>query len=200
MQYPFFLLFSKTGWKKRILPEFNSTVLLNNILFDAQNRIKSMAIIHEMLYLKNNFSSINFKDYINDLIQGLKNSYTSENNIVIDLDIDEINLDMDNSVTCGLILNELFTNSLKYAFTDSGDKTKVIRIILKKTGDQYQLIYRDNGRGLPENINLENINSVGLYIIDLLVTGRLQGTLELKQSDGLEYRIKFTLDDKRKII
>ncbi|HPO50490.1 MAG TPA: PAS domain S-box protein, partial [Spirochaetota bacterium] len=166
---------------------------LENILIDSQNRIKSMALIHEKLYNNREFFSINMKDYITDLIDALLLSYDIGDKIKVYLDIKDIVLNIDNAVSCGLIINELFTNSIKYAFKESKKTENLIRIKFSKKNSDNLLIYGDNGKGLENEKIDENSKSIGFYLINLLIKKRLKGDFEYISKNGLEYKITFNV-------
>jgi len=178
----------------RLPLRFSDNPILKSILLDAQFRIKTMALIHEKLYKDENFFEINFKDYIIELTDFLLSFFQMQKDIKVELSIDDVNFDSDTSISCGLIITELFTNSIKYAFNNKEDE-KIITITLKKENNNFTLIYKDNGSGLPEGISLENINTTGLYLIKLLAIEKLKGMLEIKSENGLEYNIYFSITD-----
>ena len=161
-----------------------------NVLRESQNRIKSMAFIHESLYQANDFSSINFSDYVVNLLQNLMQSYSKLNQTVkLNVDLQTIFLNLDSAIPCGLVINEIISNALKYAFVKSkqGDK---ISISMKLEGENIKLVIGDNGVGLPPNIDYKNTESLGLQLVVTLV-GQLNGTLELDNTKGVKYTILF---------
>ena len=157
-----------------------------NVLHESQNRVLSMAMIHEMLYLSKDLSQINFSDYINNLISNLLYSYSAEKTITPLLKIEEIHLNIETSIPCGLIINELVTNSLKYAFPN---KTGELTISLNSYNDEYKLIISDNGVGFQEDY--KNLNtSLGLKLVNSLIQ-QLDGSINLDKTQGTKYTIKF---------
>lgn len=134
------------------------------ILQDFRDRIRSMAIIHERLYLQKDISNVSIEDYINELSQSILSSFHENQEVQMECNIDAVNLDLDTSIPLGLIINELMTNSLKHAFNDHVDA--VIKINLKVEKDQAVFEYHDNGSGF--NINENKENSFGLDLIDIL--------------------------------
>jgi len=161
------------------------------IFRESQSRVKSMAIIHEKLYQSTDLSNINFKDYIQSLVSYLI-SYYSKEMIEIELDVkdDEV-LNMDTAVPCGLIINELFINSLKHAF-----KGKIRgKIMIKLSSDRetpanYTLVVADNGVGLPSNVDINNPKRLGLQLV-VSLTSQLDGKIYLDTSNGTKFTIKF---------
>ena len=160
-----------------------------SILKESQDRIKSMSIIHESLYQTNDFSKINFSEYIVSLSKNLVHSYSYLDKF-IDLthDIEDVSLNLDTSIPCGLIVNELVSNALKYAF--EGRKEGKIRINLSINKGNVVLVVSDNGVGFPKNINFRETNSLGLQLVTTLVE-QIEGTVEMISKKGTTYTIKF---------
>lgn len=160
------------------------------IFQDVQNRIRSMAIMYEHMYKTSNFETVDIRSYVDNLVKYLYNIYVQRNEAVsIDIDIDEFELDMDTIIPCGLIINELFSNSLKYAF--SPGSAGRISILLKSLDGFFTLIVSDNGAGLPENFNIDNLKSLGLRLVKIFVT-QLRGTMEIYRPEkGVEFKIQF---------
>ncbi len=165
-----------------------------DILQESRNRIRSMAIIHENLYHTANFSSINFSNYLSNLSINLVSSYQiQENSVNLKTDFEPVELVLDQAIPCGLIVNELVTNALKYAF--SGNDEAEIRISLKQEGEQVFISVKDNGVGLPKNFDYEQTDSLGLQLVVTLIE-QLDGKLEMISDGGTEFRIVF---EKQKI-
>jgi PAS domain S-box-containing protein len=162
-----------------------------NVFKESRNRIKSMALIHELLYKENNFYSIDVKYYIQNLVEYLNESYVdTNNNVTISLDIDDIRLDIDRVIPCGLIINELVSNSFKHAFPDV--RTGNVLISFKKVpGDLCQLSVRNNGIPLPEEFDINNLKSLGMLLVNTL-TKQIQGELYINSTEeGTEFKITF---------
>src|SRR5690606_31285503 len=145
------------------------------ILKESQNRIKSMAFIHESLYQTNDFSQINFSEYVVNLSKNLVHSYLVNNELIeLRLDIIKVSLNLDLSILCGLIINELVSNALKYAFENQQEKGYIL--IKLKTDENYvYLTIADNGKGLPKNLDFRNTESLGLQLVTTLVE-QINGT------------------------
>ena len=167
-----------------------------DVLEESQNRVKSMAIVHEKLYNSENLVKICFKDYIKDLANSLFLTYRCSKRIKLTKNIDNIFFDVNTAIPCGLIINELITNSLKHAFPGSSNSTaknhrnKEINLKLNKINNNFILIVSDNGVGLPENVNFKNTGSLGLRLVNSLVK-QLEGTIELDKSEGTNFQITF---------
>ena len=157
---------------------------------DIQNRIKSMAIIHEKLYLSENFSSIAFGDYIEEIAHSLFQSFNIEpGRIVFRSDIKDINLGIDTAVPCGLIINELITNSLKHAFPD-GRKGEIFIAMVRDENGRYILSEKDNGIGIPQKIDIDRTPSLGLRLVKIL-TQQLNGSIEVRGNGGSWFIVQF---------
>ncbi|MGZ4116430.1 MAG: PAS domain S-box protein, partial [Bacteroidia bacterium] len=136
-----------------------------NILKESQNRIKSMAFIHESLYQTKDFSSINFTEYVINLSQNLIHSYSNfDHEIKLNLDIQNVFLNLDLAIPCGLIINEIVSNALKYAFVDKGEGGE-ISIKMEILGENLILLIGDNGEGLQKHIDYRNTESLGLQLV-----------------------------------
>lgn len=168
-----------------------------NLLKESQNRIKSMAFIHESLYQTKDFTSINFSEYVVNLSKNLIHSYSShDNDVELRLDIDNVFLNLDLAIPCGLIINELVSNALKYAFPASIKEGEIV-VGLHVKGDNLQLIISDNGIGLPKDIDYRNTESLGLQLVVTLVD-QLNGTVSLENKNGTEYTIIFKQQQTKK--
>jgi PAS domain S-box-containing protein len=160
-----------------------------DVFTESQNRVRSMAIIHEKLYNSQSMSSIDFGDYITDLTDSLFYNYRVDpSRIVLNKKMDKIFFDVDTAIPCGLIINELITNCLKHAFP--GDNNGTINIELMKEGSNYHLNISDDGVGFPDNIDYKNTESLGLQLVNNLVN-QIDGTLDLDGKDGTSFKIVF---------
>lgn len=141
-----------------------------------QNRVNSMALIHEMLYRSGNFSSIDYSEYLEKLLSGLIGSFKgSQHNIHFTIDAKEIFLDIDTAVPLGLIINEIVTNSLKYAFEDDNGE---IYIKISPSGNKFNFQIGDNGVGIPKDFDMNRSNSLGMLLIHNLVR-QLNGNIKM---------------------
>ena len=152
---------------------------------EGRSRIKTMSLIHEKLYSTSELSVINMKEYIHELSEFLVKTYRPDNNISREIETEEIVLDIDQAIPVGLILNELISNSLKYAFDSKGGSLKIR--MLKKF-EQLHLEVSDNGIGLPENFN--DIKSMGMRLVNSL-TEQIEGVLDIKTHPGTSFIIRF---------
>lgn len=157
---------------------------------ESENRIHSMALIHERMYQSKDLSSIDFSDYVQNLIADISYAYGFDgSNLDINLDLNNYNLSIETVMPLGLIINELVSNSLKYAFKDQTENK--INIILKKqNNDNFILEISDNGIGFPENIDFRNTSSLGLQLVNELVQ-QIDGQVELFNEKGTNFIINF---------
>ena len=161
------------------------------IFNESQNRIKSMALVHEKLYKSDTLAGIELSDYIHSLVNSLMRSYNvSYHKIKQEIDIDDIFLSIDKSIPFGLIINELVTNSLKYAY--EGRDEGVLRITLKKDNNEIiKVSIYDDGVGIPAEFDIKKANSLGLRLVQTLVE-QLEGSLQLNLDNGTEFIIEFS--------
>ncbi|HVO73149.1 MAG TPA: histidine kinase dimerization/phosphoacceptor domain -containing protein, partial [Ignavibacteriaceae bacterium] len=170
-------------------------------LQNSQNRIKSMAIVHEKLYQTENFIRIKLDDYLDELLQNLSASYqVVSDEIIFIKEIEKIFLNIDQAVTIGLILTELVSNSIKHAFNIKKEERKneicVTGRLLKE--NDYLLSVKDNGDGFPVNYDSGSSPSLGLKLVDILVS-QINGRIELKNKTGTQFDIYFSIQDTKKL-
>jgi two-component sensor histidine kinase len=158
-------------------------------LHDSQQRVRSMALIHEKLYQSQNLAEINLADYIRHLAASMVRSYQGSVEVDLRLALETVALGVDQAVPCGLILNELITNALKYAFPEGRHGTLWIDLD-GRTDGKVRLRVADDGPGLPPHLDIRQTPSLGLQLVNSLVV-QLQGTLEVARVDGTEFRIAF---------
>lgn len=159
-----------------------------DLLTNSQNRIRSMSLIHELLYQTKDFSTINFSEYIRSISTNLFQSYNQSADIHLITELEELFLDLDLAIPCGLIINELVTNSLKYAFDINGEGE--VKIQLSQKGDDVLLKMQDNGKGFPETINFRATESLGMQLVVSLVD-QIDGEIVFDNSHGTSYEIRF---------
>ncbi|MBL7912508.1 MAG: PAS domain S-box protein [Bacteroidia bacterium] len=163
------------------------------LLKESQNRIKTMAYIHESLYQNKSFTSVNFSEYIQTLSKNIIQSYVlSSEKIELILNLEKINLNLDVSIPAGLIVNELITNAIKHAFP--GTKKGSIYLNLKSENNYINLEVKDNGVGIPPGIDHNNTNTLGLQLVNTLMD-QLDGEIKFKseKDEGTEVLIKFKM-------
>ncbi len=157
---------------------------------DTKNRIRAMALVHEKLYQSKDLSSVNIREYVRDLAGALIESYSkAQGKVALQLEADSITLPIDIIMPCGLIINELISNSLKYAFRADGSLE--IRIQFRQTGDGLmEIVYGDSGPGL-QSLDTKDIKTLGLKLVRNLATKQLGGKIELVPGAGAEFRVRF---------
>lgn len=160
------------------------------ILREMEDRIMAFALVHQKLYQLQNLSRLDLKDYISDFTKLLFNRYkVSEEKITLELDLDSVSVLIDTAVPCGLILNELISNSIKYAFP--GNMIGKIKVVLKKEDEDFiDLVIQDDGIGF----NQETVtnNSIGLVLVKSISEDQLQGKMSFVTNNGSRYMIRFS--------
>ena len=160
------------------------------LLGESQQRIKSMALIHENLYQSDNLLSIDFEDYIDMLANSLCRFYTVPGaSIFLDINVSNVHLDIETAVPLGLIINELISNSLKHAFKGRQDVC-TITVSFSRSGCVYHLTIGDDGIGVPDDFDLENTSSMGLEIVFIL-TEQIEGQIQFDNTRGTTFEINF---------
>ncbi|HMH24063.1 MAG TPA: sensor histidine kinase [Puia sp.] len=158
-------------------------------ILESQHRVQTMSLIHQKLYKSKNVSSIYMPEYISDLLEYLKDSFKTRNTIRFELEVEPTDLDVMHAVPVGLILNEIITNAIKYAFPDNPEARIIIKLV--KTGTDRLLLYiSDNGNGFPAGFDLEKDSSFGMILIKGL-TEDLDGTVSIRSDKGVTIQIEF---------
>ncbi len=168
---------------------------VNRVLSESQRRVQSISMIHEKLYQNERLAEIDFEKYIRELIDIIAYSFNyTDKEIEVDIEIDDFKLGVSQGIPCGLMLNELVSNSYEHAFTDQ-QKGK-IKISAKHTqSGKIELIVEDNGKGLPEDFSIGQNGSLGLTLIDTL-SGQLQGEYVLENiENGMQFVLEFEMEE-----
>lgn len=156
----------------------------------SQERIKSMALIHEKLHQSNNLARFDFGGYIRVLTTYLfRSSELSASAILLDINVEDVSLDINKAIPCGLIINELVSNALKHAFPE-GKKGKIRIDMHSHKKGQYTLIVSDNGIGFPKDIDFRNTESLGMQLVNDLI-GQLKGSIDLDRKSGTTVELTF---------
>ena len=158
---------------------------------ESQNRVRSIALVHETLYHMKGLSYINLKEYFSKLARDLFRVYdVSPHTISVNVKAGDVALGIDLVAPCGLIINELISNSLKYAFPEG--RRGVISLEADTVGEgEVVLVVRDNGVGMPEGFDVQKTETLGLKLVSLLVETQLRGKLEMKRENGTYFAIRF---------
>jgi two-component sensor histidine kinase len=152
--------------------------------------VRIMALIHEKLYQSTNLTQVDFAAYLDSLVSYLDQSYRGRSNqVTVRKNIQNIFLDIDTAIPCGLIVNELVSNSLKYAFPDN--RSGLIEVACRQLGNErYRLMVKDNGVGLPTGFDISKSSSLGLKLVSSLVQ-QIDGELALEMNHGTQIEITF---------
>lgn len=175
-----------------------------SLFYESQNRISTIALIHEKLYQSRNIDGIKMLDYITDLTRNLLRVYKDlGGNIDVQINAYDISIDIDRAIPCGLIINELFSNCLKHAFRYSESerlsrktRNKVSVEIYSDSDGVLILSVKDNGVGFPEGVDFRNTDTLGLQLVCTL-TDQLKGTIELQNRNGTMFNIVFPISTKK---
>ena len=161
-------------------------------LHESRDRIFSMALVHEILIASDTISRINLASYLSQLVEHIKSSYGREStSIMVNMQIDpDISLTLDECVPCGLIINELVSNSMKHAFQPGMEGEIIIHV--SGDGQTCSLVVGDNGRGLPPSADSTHAGTLGLQLVTHLVR-QLEGSLNVSGEHGTKFTIRFPL-------
>jgi two-component system, sensor histidine kinase PdtaS len=188
------IIFSLLSLQSQHLKEDEEVAL--DVLKESQNRVKSMAMIHEKLYMSKDFTHIKFEEYVQRLVSDLFYSYqTTLKNVKFRVEVDDVDLNMETAVPCGLIISELTSNSLKHAFPQGREGE--VYVSLKEDQGEYKMVIIDNGIGIPPDFDFKHPESLGLQLVNNL-TKQLDGEIKLDRSHGTKFTIKFKELDYKK--
>ena len=165
------------------------------LLSELGSRIRSMALVHEMLYQSKNLNQIDFQAYLRTLIGFLRDSFDPHGAIRLDVAAPEVGMDLDTAIPCGLIVNELVINALKYAFPERwphpGASICEISVTAARDDVTYTLVVADNGVGLPADLDWTTTRTLGLRLVRMLGQHQLRGKLELDRAAGTRFSLRF---------
>lgn len=164
-----------------------------DIFDESRNRVRSIELIHEELYRSKEFSKVSFEEYIEILARHLYNAYYPEpGRIELEIKVEDVSLGIDLAVPCGLIINELISNAFKHAFPPSFEGKGKIEIALHPTeAGEIELIVKDNGVGIPENLGIHNVESLGIKLVIIMAEDQLNGKVRLERREGTKFSIRF---------
>jgi two-component sensor histidine kinase/CheY-like chemotaxis protein len=161
------------------------------LFMESRGRVRSMALVHEKLYQSEDLARINYRDYLSSFTRSIMQAYPQRQRTVrLDLHLDDICLPVDLAIPCSLIINELMTNALKYAF--DGNAPGTLTLALRREGDAVELEVRDDGKGFPEGFDINNTETLGMQLVVNLVN-QIRGELDTALSGGARFTIRFTL-------
>jgi two-component system, sensor histidine kinase PdtaS len=162
---------------------------IRDALIDSLNRVKSVGLIHQLLYQTEDLVSVDFKEFVVKLVDHIS-SFATRKNLVKTIEVSkEVSFNIETTISLGLIINELLTNSFKYAF-ESVDNCNIEVSLINTKGEEYQLVVADNGKGLPVGFDPENSTSLGLKLVYTL-NEQLSGKINYKNDDGARFTIVF---------
>ncbi|MFH2130242.1 MAG: response regulator [bacterium] len=166
---------------------------IREVLRESQSRIHTMAALHETLHESDNLSEIDLQTYLFKIVSTIFSTYlTAPDRIILKTDVDELPISLNKASPLGLIINELISNALKYAFP--GERKGEITVSVKKSSDQLALTIADDGVGMPEGLDWRNTNTLGLKLIRSLSEDQLGGTVDMESHNGTRFTIKFKLE------
>ncbi|MBN1534863.1 MAG: PAS domain S-box protein [Spirochaetes bacterium] len=164
---------------------------IRNLFSQCTTRIRAMALIHEMLYHSKDLSSVNMKDYASTLAKELKSLYDAMSGAIkLELSMSPVLLAIDQAIPCGLIINELVSNAFKYAFLDRKGRQGTISVTLAEKDDTVEIVVKDDGIGMPAQMDIESCGTLGLSLVTML-TKQLKGTLNMTSDGGTRFTITF---------
>jgi len=171
------------------------------LLAELSHRVRSMALVHEMLYRSENLSQVDFSGYLRALVAHLHEALDPQSAIRLDVSAAEVWMSLDAAIPCGLIVNELVTNAFKHAFPEprarSGSDARVIAVAAEQDGARYTLSVADNGRGLPDDLDWATTRTLGLRLVRMLGQHQLRGRLELAGAGGTRFTLRFGVQPER---
>jgi two-component sensor histidine kinase len=162
-------------------------------LQDSQNRIQTISLIHESLYRSDNLSTINMQTYLNQLCHAVLHGYDTNGKVSLKLNIEDFSVGIKQASPLGLIVNELITNSLKYAFPDNKEGEITLNLISNQENEA-ELTVSDNGVGIPEGFVLNDVDSLGLKLVKAIAENQLDGSINMKSNNGTKFIIKFKIE------
>jgi two-component system, sensor histidine kinase PdtaS len=161
------------------------------VLEESQSRIFSIALVHERLYRSEDLAHVDFRDYAEGLTESIVHTFGSEDQVQLELDVDPIALPVDLAIPCGLIIHELLTNALKYAFP--GGRRGKVSLTMARVGHNALLVVKDNGVGLPAEVQPGKGSSLGLFLVSTLVE-QLEARFAISRENGTTFRIEFPIE------
>lgn len=165
-----------------------------SLFTESQIRVRSMALLHENLYQSADLANIDVETYVRSLVNGLiRVFHASQSDLKVTIETDPVPLTLDLAVPCGLILNELVSNALKHAFQGPGRPKKLSVTLKKQTGEYIELTVKDNGTGLPRNLDIQKTGTLGLSLVRMLSEKQLNGSMKINGRKGTAFCIRFPL-------
>ncbi len=166
---------------------------IKNVLKESQSRVYAMSAVHETLHGSENLSKIDLKSYLSKITTVIFQTYSIDHRKVkLSSSVEDSPININQAYPLGLIINELISNSLKYAFPE--DRNGDITVKLKKLGKEFKLSVKDNGIGMPEGFEWENSSTLGLKLVRTLVENQLDGSIDMESKNGTKFTVKFNIE------
>ncbi|MDA8088707.1 MAG: ATP-binding protein [Nitrospiraceae bacterium] len=161
---------------------------IQNMCDDMQSRLKAMALVHEKLYRSTDLAHVNIREYITDLAARIMSGYPGTHEIELTPAVDDIMFPIELVIPCGLIINELMSNSMKYAFPQDRGR---IGITMRLSDGMIEFVYEDDGPGLPPELDIGKVKTMGLKLVNTMVRKDLNGSIEVIRGKGCCFKITF---------
>lgn len=166
------------------------------IFESSQNRVKTMALIHEEIYSSQNFTHINLHDYLRNITKELLTFHIGDpRRVKLTFKVEDVKMELETAIPLGLLVNEIVANSVVHAFPNN--RKGEIKVVLRREGDEFTLRISDNGVGIPDNVEFEKAETLGFQLIKNLAK-QLDGQLELQKDNGTIFTLKFKELDYKK--
>ena len=162
-------------------------------LQDSKNRVQSMSMIHETFYRSDNFSAVDLKSYLTGLGKNIIQNYSIGNDVQFKVEAENIMIGAKQASPVGLIVNELFSNCLKYAFIDNRQNEILLELHLNGESE-VELSISDNGVGIHDEVDLQTADSLGLKLVKMLTENQLYGSINMESKNGTKFTIKFNIE------
>mgnify|MGYP005625607415 FL=1 len=166
---------------------------IKEILKDSQSRVYAMSAVHEILHDSEKLSEIDLKGYLSKITNSIFQTYSiNHGQVKLNSDVEKSPISLNHAYPLGLIINELISNSLKYGFPE--DRSGEVTVSIKKTDIEFELVVKDDGVGMPENMDWKNSESLGLKLVRTLVENQLGGSIDMESKNGTKFTIKFNIE------
>ena len=163
---------------------------VKDVLKESQSRVYAMSVAHEILHGSENLSKIDLKSYLSKITTSIFQTYSvNQSRVVLKTDVEEVPININQASPIGLITNELISNSLKYAFPD--ERKGEIFVGLKNLDRDFELIFKDDGIGIPKGFDWKNSSTLGIRLVRTLVENQLDGTIDMENTSGTKFKIRF---------
>jgi PAS domain S-box-containing protein len=168
---------------------------VQTFLRELQEQARTMSLVYEQLYQSDYLAKVDMDGYLNNLTSNVIQAFAQGKDIIFKVEAKDVSLDVETAMPCGLIINELLTNSLKYAFPDGVEKTPVISVVLVNENKAITILVSDNGIGLPVAFDWEHTDSLGLKLVNFWVKYQLAGSINVSIESGTKYSISFNYEE-----